>query len=116
MQEQLRPLFCPVELNLESDSTPLDDKAAQINIPSAFFVDPLLMQGSAGSISIKRADYDAALKALKSSFPEALPARPDADHGWLTPVKAFSDSLAIESLIKDGLIEPSLPPMCWPLI
>lgn len=105
LQEQLRPLFCPVELNLESDPAPLDDKAAQVNIPSAFFVNPLLAQGSVGSISIGRADYDAALAALRSSFPEALPARPDADHGWLAPVKAFSDSLAIESLIKDGLID-----------
>jgi hypothetical protein len=102
LQERLRPLFCPVELNLESDPTPLDDKAAQVNIPAAFFTDPLLAQGG---VMVQRAHYEAALAALHASFPEAAPRRPDADHGWLTPVKAFSDTLVIESLIKDGLID-----------
>ena len=100
LQEQLRPLFCPVELNLESDSTPLDQKASKIQIPSAFFVDSMLAQSS---ILIERSHYDAALSALKASFPETLLA--DADHGWLTPVKAFSDTLAIDFLIKQGLID-----------
>ena len=102
LPERLRPLFCPVELNLESDPTPLDDKAAQINIPAAFFINPLSAQKP---IAINRAHYDAALAALKASFPEASPKRPDADHGWLTPVKAFSDMLAVEALVKDGLID-----------
>lgn len=101
LQEQLRPLFCPVELNLESDLTPLDDKAPQLRVPSAFLVDPRLAQGS---VTIDHAQYDAALVALNSLFPEG-PQRRDADHGWLTPVKAFSDMLAIESLVKQGLID-----------
>jgi hypothetical protein len=101
LQEQLRPLFCPVELNLESDLTPLDDKALQLRLPSAFLVDPRLAQGS---VMIDHAQYDAALVALNSLFPEG-PQRGDADHGWLTPVKAASDTLAIESLIKQGLID-----------
>jgi hypothetical protein len=101
LQEQLRPLFCEVELNLESDPAPLDDKREQINIPSAFFVNPLLARGS---VSVRRAHYDAALAEAKSSFPET--SRADADHGWLTPVKAFSDALAIDSLVKQGLIDP----------
>jgi hypothetical protein len=101
LQEQLRPLFCPVELNLESDLTPLDDKAPQLRVPAAFLVDPRLAQGS---VTIDRAQYDAALVTLNAAFPEG-PQRRDADHGWLTPVKAFSDTLAVESLIKQGLID-----------
>jgi hypothetical protein len=101
LQEQLRPLFCPVELNLESDLAPLDDKASQLRVPAAFLVDPRLAQGS---VTIARAQYDAALGALNAAFPEG-PQRRDADHGWLTPVKAFSDTLAVESLIKQGLID-----------
>ena len=100
LQEQLRPLFCPVELNLESDAQPLDDKAAQLTIPSGFFVDPRLARKD---IVINRAHYDAALATLKVSFPET--SRADGDHGWLTPVKAFSDTQAIESLIAEGLID-----------
>jgi hypothetical protein len=99
LQEQLRPLFCPVELNIESDSTPLDQKASRVQIPSAFFVDSMLAQGS---ILIERSHYDSALGASKASFPETLLA--DADHGWLTPVKAFSDTLAIDFLVKQELI------------
>ncbi|HSX78096.1 MAG TPA: hypothetical protein VLQ80_05940, partial [Candidatus Saccharimonadia bacterium] len=99
LQEQLRPLFCPVEINLESDPTPLEQKGPKIEIPSAFLVTPILAQGS---IAVDRDHYDAALAALKASFPETSLA--DADHGWLTPVKAFSDTLFIESLVKQGII------------
>jgi hypothetical protein len=42
LREHLRPLFCEVELNLESGSAAPDDNRAQINITSAFFVHPLL--------------------------------------------------------------------------
>jgi hypothetical protein len=101
LQEQLRPLFCPLELNLESDLTPFDDKAPQLRLPSAFLVDPRLAQGS---VTIDHAQYEAALVALNSLFPEGQQRR-DGDHGWLTPVKAFSDMLAIDSLIKQGLID-----------
>jgi hypothetical protein len=101
LQEQLRPLFCPVELNLESDSTPLDDKAS-LGVPSAFLIDPRLAQSS---ITIDHAQYDGALVALNAAFPEIRPLRRDGDHGWLTPVKAFSDMRAVESLIKQGLID-----------
>lgn len=101
LQEQLRPLFCPVELNLESDLAPLEDKAA-LRVPSAFLIDPRLAQGS---VTIDHAQYDAALVALNAAFPEIRPLQRDADHGWLTPVKAFSDTLAVESLIKQGLID-----------
>jgi len=100
LQEQLRPLFCPVEINLESDPTPLEQKDPKIEIPSGFLVNPILAQGS---IAVDRAHYDAALAALKTSFPETSLA--DADHGWLTPVKAFSDTLFIESLVKQGIID-----------
>ncbi|HYV04548.1 MAG TPA: hypothetical protein VFB82_08185, partial [Blastocatellia bacterium] len=78
LQEQLRPLFCPVELNLESDSQSLDDKAAQVTIPSGFFVDPRLARKD---VAINRAHYDAALATLKVAFPEI--SRSDGDHGWL---------------------------------
>ena len=101
LQEQLRPLFCPVELNLESDFTPLDDKAP-LGIPSAFLIDSRLAQSS---ITIDHAQYDGALVALNAVFPEIRPQRRDGDHGWLTPVKAFSDMRAVESLIKQGLID-----------
>ena len=101
MQERLRPLFCPVEINLESDVAVFDDKKPTVAIPSAFFADPRL---ATVQISVSRADYDAALRKLKSRMPEPA-GRTDADHGWLTPVKAQSDQVAVDALVEQGLID-----------
>jgi hypothetical protein len=100
MQEQLRPLFCPMELNIESDLAPVDDKKPTARIPSAFFVDPRL---AAAEISIARPAYDAALEKAGSRLPRT-PGRVDADHAWLTPVKAQSDIVAVDRLIERGVI------------
>ncbi len=100
LQEQLRPLFCPVELNLESDTTPLDGKSAATRLPSALWIDPRLAQASLG---VARADYDAALAETGSRFPEIT--RSDADHAWLGPVKALSDQIAVSALVNDKTID-----------
>jgi len=100
MQEQLRPLFCPMELNIDSDSAPVDDRNRALRVPAAFFVDPRL--GTA-DISIDRQHYEAAVGKLNSSLPETQ-GRADADHGWLAPVKANSDIVAVESLIARGTV------------
>jgi hypothetical protein len=39
MQEQLRPLFCAVELNIESDRDPFDQRMPAVKIPAGFFAD-----------------------------------------------------------------------------
>ena len=51
-----------------------------------------------------RPHYDAALKKLRSRLPET-PGRVDADHGWLTPVKAHSDVVAVDALIQQGVVD-----------
>jgi hypothetical protein len=101
MQERLRPLFCPMELNIESDSEPFDDRRLTLRIPSAFFVDPRL---ATAEISVQRQHYDAALAKLGSRHPSA-DERTDADHGWLTPVKAHSDVVITDSLIEQGVMD-----------
>lgn len=99
-QEQLRPLFCPVELNLETDQLPLDEDTAVVQIPSAFFVDPRLAQGA---VTIDKAHYLAALAAWDARFPE-IDSR-DGNRAWETPVKATSDILAVQRLIEHGLVD-----------
>ena len=101
MQEQLRPLFCPLEVNIESDVEPLDDRKSSLRIPSAFFVDTRL---ASADVTVARKDYDAALRALRSRLPETA-GRQDADHGWLTPVKADSDRAAVEALVAKGTVD-----------
>src|SRR5262249_17423452 len=82
MQEQLRPLFCPVELNIESDLDPFDDGKAAVQIPAGFFADPRL---GGVSISIPRKNYEQALQQRGSRMRKP-PGRADADHAWLVPV------------------------------
>jgi hypothetical protein len=101
MQEQLRPLFCPMEVNIESDSAPFDDRKPMLQIPSAFFVDSRL---ATASISAKREHYETALQKMRSSLPET-PGRTDADHGWLAPVKAQSDVAMVDALIEQGIVD-----------
>jgi hypothetical protein len=86
-QALLRPLFCPVELNIESDTARFDQHGPRIAIPAAFFVDLRLAQTP---VSIARTrDYEAALADAQVSFPNT--SRVDADHTWLTSMKAATD-------------------------
>lgn len=95
LQERLRPLFCEQEINLESDSEVFGD----VFIPSGFFVNPLV--GTA-AFAMSRNNYEDLLRTHRLNFPETR--RADADHAWLTPVKGFSDLLAIQTLIKKGVV------------
>jgi hypothetical protein len=101
MQEQLRPLFCAVELNIESDRDPFDQRKPAVQIPAGFFVDPRL---GASSIAIPRDNYEQALKKLRAQMP-GKPVPTDADHAWLTPVKANSDMVMIEALVEMGVVD-----------
>ena len=100
LQERLRPLFCPVELNLETDLSLLDEDAAVVEISAAFFVDPRLAQGA---VTVDKAHYLAALEAWNAEFPEID--RRDGDRAWETPVKAASDIMAVQTLVDQGVID-----------
>ena len=80
---------------------PADRKPA-LKVPSAFFVNARL---AAADISVQRQAYDASLQKLNSHLPDTTPARADADHAWLTPVKAQSDMVAVEALIDQGIVD-----------
>jgi hypothetical protein len=104
MQEQLRPLFCAVEVNIESDKDPADARKPTVQIPAGFFADPRL---GAASVAIPRESYDQALAQHHSQMPEPPdgPGGTDADHGWLTPVKANSDIIQTDALVEMGVID-----------
>jgi hypothetical protein len=88
LQERLRPLFCPVELNLETDVAPLDDDADAVQIPAAFFVDPRLAQGA---VTIDRAHYEAALESWNAEEID----RRDGDRAG-DAREATSDMMAVD--------------------
>ncbi|MGQ3887887.1 hypothetical protein ACQUW5_02500 [Legionella sp. CNM-1927-20] len=102
-QEQLRPLFCPVEINFISDNLPNELGQATITIPSHFFIDSRLLPVTKNSfITVSRHHYQAAVTKALSHFPETN--QTDADHAWLAPVKALSDQLAIQVLVDKDLV------------
>ncbi len=98
LQQQLRPLFCETEINLESG----EYRGDKILIPSAFFINPLI---STTQQSISKDLYQNLLSKFKMNFPETK--NQDADHPWLTPVKGYSDLLAIQTLVKEGIVSES---------
>jgi hypothetical protein len=110
LQEQLRPLFCEQEVNLASDLEPLAGDAVTILAPAGFFVDPRLA-GDAGGIIIGKPLYKSALTLFQSQFFDYQQGgtqpvdQIDADHAFETPVKAHSDILLAEKMVKSGLID-----------
>ena len=96
-QMALRPLFCPEEINFESDSHPLGGSGVSIGVSSSFLVDPRI--GSKTAVKAAKDIYVDALRKQHSRFPETN--LMDADHAWLAPVKARSDLMAIASLVPN---------------
>lgn len=100
LQERLRPLFCENEINLQSDISPNEAGKNEINIPGEFFLNPIL---GFTSLQVSRRSHANLLIANKMRFPETT--RGDADHAWLTPVKGYSDLLAIQTLLNAKVID-----------
>jgi hypothetical protein len=96
---QLRPLFCEVEINLESDKAPLASGRSAINVPSAAFVNPFLAEAP---LQMSKGNYESLVSMAGMKFPEIN--RADADHAWLAPVKGHADLIAIQSLINNRVI------------
>jgi hypothetical protein len=97
LQEQLRPLFCTTEINLESNVSA--EKKSKVVIPSSYFLNPLLADID---ISISHTAYLSLLKKNHMHFPETKYL--DSDHAWLTPVKGYNDINAISTLIKQKIV------------
>ena len=100
LQEQLRPLFCTMEINLISGKIPNENPKTTWNVSSSYWVNPFLSQID---IEIKSETYFKALLNLGMQFPETNVV--DADHPWLAPAKGYSDQKAIQTLMKNGLVD-----------
>jgi hypothetical protein len=114
-QEQLRPIFCEQEVNLDSDARPFSATAKTVLAPAGFFVDQRLVPGIDG-VEIDKTLYTNALKLFQSQFQDyqtsasfASWVQPvnqiDADHAFETPVKSHSDMLVAAKMVSSGLID-----------
>lgn len=111
LQEQLRPIFCEQEVNLESDIKPLGDPSADtIQAQAGFFVDPRLLPDGPYHVTIKKDLYVNALNHFQSDFLDFQAGGPrptdgiDGDHAFETPVKGFSDMLLADAMVASGLV------------
>jgi len=114
LQEQLRPLFCEQEVNLDSDLLPLEAADTSIAVPSGAFVDQRLA-ADVVSVPMQKALYVNALNLFQSQFIDyqsssfANSVQPinqiDGDHAFETPVKSHSDRLLAEKMVAAGLID-----------
>ena len=114
LQEQLRPLFCEQEVNLESDPQPFEGPDANIQAPVGAFVDQRLVPDQQ-TVSIAKDLYTGSLTLFQSQFIDyqsggfANSVQPinqiDADHAFETPVKSHSDMLVVDKLVAAGVID-----------
>jgi hypothetical protein len=125
LQQQLRPVFCEQEVNLESDTMPLaytpqplatqPPTAQTIQAPVGFFIDQRLSPG-VESVAISKQLYVNTLTLFQSQFIDyqtsasfPLWVQPvnqiDADHAFESPVKSNSDMLVAQKMIASGLID-----------
>jgi hypothetical protein len=100
LKEQLRPLFCETEINLLSDTKLTQQTLLRIQIPTEFFVHQFFANNH--YFYIDQQDYLLLLDKFNLNFPETT--LKDADHAWLSPVKGYSDTRAIISLINNNII------------
>lgn len=111
LQEQLRPLFCPQEVNLESDQLPFSSAAKNIVAPAGAFVDQRLASSGAQGVTIDKNLYTKALQLFQSQFQDyqsSSTQQPinqiDADHAFEVPVKSHSDIRLAQRMVDSGLI------------
>lgn len=110
LQEQLRPLFCEQEVNLESDTRPLESADPEVRAPVGLFVDRRLLPQGPEHLVFQKALYLSALQAFGSAFfdfqsNQTPPGQVDGDHAFETPVKSWSDMLLVETLVGQGLVD-----------
>jgi hypothetical protein len=109
-QEQLRPLFCEQEVNLESDLHPFASAETTIHATTGLFLDPRLLPGGPENVVIDKALYVNALTAFDSLFFDYQAGGPrptdsiDGDHAFEAPVKSHSDMELIARMVADGTI------------
>lgn len=102
LRARLRPLFCESEINLVSDIWPSQTGTPTVRVSSLIFASG---RWGARDLHWPRPLYMRAMRILGLRFPES--GHPDADHAALAPVKSLSDEIAIDSLIRSGLIDSS---------
>lgn len=100
LQEQLRPLFCDTEINIESSEALHEQKDGNFGVSSSAFLNPFFGKSE---ISFSAQTYEGFLAKFQLRFPENQAS--DADHKWLVPVKGYSDLLAIQYLVQRGILD-----------
>lgn len=100
LQEQLRPLFCETEINIQSSLASTDLRNGSFPVHSSFFLSPFFANSQ---LNFSKTTYSLFMNKYNLRFPENN--QGDADHLWLSPVKGYSDLLALQILLKKKVID-----------
>lgn len=109
-QEQLRPLFCEQEVNLESDLHPFVSAETTVHATVGLFLDPRLLPDGPDFVLIDKGLYVNALETFDSLFFDYQAGGPrptdsiDGDHAFEAPVKSHSDMELISRMVADGTL------------
>ncbi|MFN3428892.1 MAG: hypothetical protein ACK46X_02945 [Candidatus Sericytochromatia bacterium] len=106
LQQQLRSLFTPMEINLASDTTPFKTRS-DVALPAAFFLDARLT-GPQPGIPVTAAQYRSALAEVGSRFAPDEANREETRHAFVVPVRSAIDNMAIDGLVRRGLLDEEL--------
>lgn len=106
---RMRSLFHTMEMNLASDTIPLEERGSgAILIPTAFFVDRRLTPG-APPVALNRDLYLRCLKLANMRFArEEAPGLVDAHHAFLVPTRSYVDDAMLDALVRRNLLDDEL--------
>jgi hypothetical protein len=112
LAQRLRSLATTMEMNLASDTVPLQTRIAEgtaVEIPAGFFVDTRLVEKPA-AVRVDLKAYRAALKSVGSSFPpeSTTSTAQESHHAFLVPTRSYVDNRVLDDLIARGVLDEEL--------
>jgi hypothetical protein len=121
LKEILRPLFCTVDMNLQTmNGSPSNTKEDQF-VGKDFFVDRLFRADDGMGVTFAAADYQAALVAIGQTITDGRTGRPldalgsdgktpmrDSLFGFIYPRKSTQDTDYVRELVSRGIVDMDL--------
>lgn len=116
LREKVRPLFTTLEMNLATDTTPLEERADsdRVEIPSGFFVDPRLVGATApgaapAPVAVPAGLYRSLLSDIGNTFAaDETAGLTETHHAFLVPVRSVIDDRFVDALVQEGIADDEL--------
>lgn len=111
LRQQLRSLFCTMEMNLVTDTRPLAHRrkdGTPVEAPAEFFADARLT-GATKPVPVAVKLYDAALMKVGTRFAtDDGSLQRDSHHAFSVPARSYMDNHILTALVKQGMLDDEL--------